>query len=680
MRILFAISSLDTGGAETHLVSLVRALAERGDRITVTSAGGRMVRELTERGIRHVTLPLDDRRPLSILRCTVGLRRLLREESFDLIHAHARIPAFLLSPLARRRGIPLVTTAHAKFKSTPLWRRLSVWGDRCISVSEDLRQHLAEEYGAVPSRVTVIPNGVDTRRFSPSAREGERENRFRLVFASRLDRDCSDLPFALCRLTPRLCRAIPDFSLLICGGGEAFSSLCAVAERINGELGRRVVEAVGRVGEMEEVYRGASAVCGVSRVALEAMACGIPVILGGNEGYFGILTPRDFARAEATNFCCREEAALSDERLFLHVLQMAGMGAERRASLGQALRSMVCERASLDRVAERTREVYAEAMAQRRAGRVEILLAGYYGFGNLGDDALLRAAIARARLAFPERAIGALTARGRRDESSFGVRCISRRRLFATLVALRRADVFVFGGGTLLQDRSSLRSLLYYATLLRLAAHWGADCRLWGNGLSRPEREISRRHMRRALLACSRIECRDRPSAELARQLLGAEEGGRVLLVRDLAEETSPCDGARREFRLRRLFGSEIPAYAVVAVRGKEGEGYRRLMCEWLSVLRGSGVELLFVPMLPREDGEVTEQWRKALSGRVLTGVDEHDLVSLMAGAEVVCGMRLHALVLAGAAGAPFVGFGGEEKIRCFCRERGGVYFTDLYR
>ena len=62
----------------------------------------------------------------------------------------------------------------------------------------------------------------------------------------------------------------------------------------------------------------------------------------------------------------------------------------------------------------------------------------------------------------------------------------------------------------------------------------------------------------------------------------------------------------------------------------------------------------------------------------VAEGVTESDTVGLMRSAKIVCGMRLHALVFAAAADVPFVGVGGDPKIEGFCRENGGLFFTDV--
>ena len=91
---------------------------------------------------------------------------------------------------------------------------------------------------------------------------------------------------------------------------------------------------------------------------------------------------------------------------------------------------------------------------------------GIYGYGNLGDNALLRCAIRRARESLGAGRIRALTADPWRDRVTFGIPCAHRMNIFSIVRELLRADVVVFGGGTLLQDSTSLRSFLYYAFII----------------------------------------------------------------------------------------------------------------------------------------------------------------------------------------------------------------------
>ena len=94
MKILMTTMSFDIGGAETHILELCRELSRRGHDVTVASKGGVFVAPLTESGIRHVTAPLHKKDPASMLRSWRTLDKLIREENFDVIHSHARIPEY----------------------------------------------------------------------------------------------------------------------------------------------------------------------------------------------------------------------------------------------------------------------------------------------------------------------------------------------------------------------------------------------------------------------------------------------------------------------------------------------------------------------------------------------------------------------------------------------------------
>ena len=134
----------------------------------------------------------------------------------------------------------------------------------------------------------------------------------------------------------------------------------------------------------------------------------------------------------------------------------------------RAMRQYAEAHLDVERMADATEAVYARARKSMTRGGDEVLLCGYYGFGNAGDEALLRASIARAREKFGDAGVSVLMPNGRaRDGALFGLKTVSRRNPFAIWRAVRRARVVVFGGGTLLQELTSRRSLWYYTALLR---------------------------------------------------------------------------------------------------------------------------------------------------------------------------------------------------------------------
>ena len=320
MKILMLISALELGGAETHVATLARSLKERGHQVFVASGGGALADELAREGIKQIKLDLSSHSPIKLLFSRLKLNRLQKRYSFDLLHAHSRIAALLAHSVSKRRRIPLVTTVHAKFRTSPLLKRVSRWGTLSISVSEDLKQYLCEEYGVLSDNVYVIPNGIDTDRFSRKQEPSEKE--FRIVFVSRMDKDCSLGAFWLCRIAPMLCKRIVGLRIILCGGGDELESLKKEAQRINKTIGRECVELAGRLDDVRSALEGAHLFVGVSRAALEAMSMELPVVLCGNEGFFGELREDNFMRAMSGNFCARGEKAGSPKELFTEIMKV----------------------------------------------------------------------------------------------------------------------------------------------------------------------------------------------------------------------------------------------------------------------------------------------------------------------------------------------------------------------
>ena len=96
-----ATMGLDIGGAETHIVELAKELKAEGHDIVVASNGGVYVPEIVAAGIRHYQVPMHRRDTGCMLRSRKLLKEIIRTERPDVVHAHARIPAFLCGTLQR---------------------------------------------------------------------------------------------------------------------------------------------------------------------------------------------------------------------------------------------------------------------------------------------------------------------------------------------------------------------------------------------------------------------------------------------------------------------------------------------------------------------------------------------------------------------------------------------------
>jgi len=121
LKILMTTMSMDIGGAETHILELCKLLAKRGHNISLVSNGGVYVSDLEEAGVKHIIAPLHRRDIPSICRSYFVLKRIIKQERPDIVHAHARIPGFICGMIRKTVTLnlsPLLTG----FLSPPAFR------------------------------------------------------------------------------------------------------------------------------------------------------------------------------------------------------------------------------------------------------------------------------------------------------------------------------------------------------------------------------------------------------------------------------------------------------------------------------------------------------------------------------------------------------------------------------
>lgn len=668
MKILMLCDRLALGGAETHIFELCRALMASGHTVLAASAGGEYADALMALGVRHTTLPMTKLSPLSLVLAERGLLRLLLREKPDVVHAHARIPARLAKAPCRRLRIPLVTTAHWVFRADGWRRHLSSWGDITLAVSEDIRAYLLKEYRLPPANVRLTRNGIDTRLFRPKKvkeaalpPEGAR-----VVHISRLDRGRSACAEALLAIAPTLAAEGTCRELLIVGGGDMELALRARADAVNEMLGRPFVRMLGRRREIAPLLAESDVFVGVSRAALEAMATGLPVILAGDEGYGGLLSEGKMAAAATSNFCARGGARLEAQALCKD-LSFLLRNEELCREMGEAGRRFVSRSFSTARMAQDAVFAYRTAKARReseggrrRGGRVgrsskpSFLLSGYYGADNLGDDAILSYLCAR----LCEEGVSQLTVLSRaprKTRARFGVRGVSRTSPVAVYRAMRRANCFLLGGGNLLQNETSDRSLFYYTQLLALARQAGCKNILYGGIGALDER--GRERVRRSLPFLDGALLRTPADMAKLRAL-----GGRMPM------QLLPDGALFLRDMPRRAAGAGAPILLVTLCgRGEDDGAYDAALSLCRRAKEVCDAQILLSGMHKAQDTQALARFAEALGGAEILEVESgEELIAALSTVSLCFSSRLHPLILSAVAGTPAIAWGKSEKIADF--------------
>ncbi|BEL11193.1 D-inositol-3-phosphate glycosyltransferase [Actinoplanes sichuanensis] len=336
----------DAGGMNVYIVEIAKRLAERGVEVEIfTRATAGDLPPVVEMApgvhVRHVTAgPYEglakEELPAQLCAFTNGV---LRAEAahppghYDLLHSHYWLSG-QVGWLARERwGVPHVHTAHtlAKVKNRfiatgdrpePKARvigeeQVVAASDRLVANTDFEAQDLITHYGADPALVSVVPPGVDLRRFRPGptdrARFGLPEHGRIVAFVGRIQPlKAPDV------LIAALAEMSPGTTLVICGGpsGSGLDRPTALIELAAtlGVAGSVVFLPPQTGDDLAALYRAADLVAVPSYnesfglVALEAQACGTPVVaaaVGGlvtaiRDGVSGVLVdghdPRDWAK------------------------------------------------------------------------------------------------------------------------------------------------------------------------------------------------------------------------------------------------------------------------------------------------------------------------------------------------------------------------------------------------
>ncbi len=461
-KILLATMALDIGGAETHVVELAAELKRRGYDVSVTSNGGVYESALEAAGIRHFKLPLHKKS--AMMAAERGLDRLIEQERFDIVHAHARIPAFICGRLKKKHGFGFAVTCHGVYNVSPLWRSMSNWGDLTLGVSCDIKDYLIENYQIPSDNITLTINGIDTRRFSKAAdgaaieRELSLAGTHRIIYVSRIDKECALTAFQLTEAAPKLIERYPDLEMVLVGQGTAFAELSEQVAAFNASVGREVIKLTGARTDIDKFMACGDLFVGVSRSALEAMAAELPVILSGAQGYLGVFDEAVLDASLATNFCCRGCGDSTVEALIRDICDLFDRTPEERAAMGAYNRAVVEREYSISRMAEDAVSLYDALALRRKITPSKVILGGYYGFGNMGDDSLLQLVIERLRETCPDAGITVLSKKPRETAKLFGVRSVNRFNLLAMRREMKRAKVLIYGGGSILQTNSSSKS------------------------------------------------------------------------------------------------------------------------------------------------------------------------------------------------------------------------------
>ncbi|WP_434684064.1 polysaccharide pyruvyl transferase CsaB [Pseudanabaena minima] len=292
------------------------------------------------------------------------------------------------------------------------------------------------------------------------------------------------------------------------------------------------------------------------------------------------------------------------------------------------------------------------------------VLCGYYGMGNGGDEALLATLLQM----LPEDIQPlVLSASPKATENLHQVEASDRYSVFALLNELKRADLFIWGGGSLMQDATSARNPIYYGGLMGLAQGMGLQTIAWAQGVGPLKRKLSKWIARRAFQGCASVSVRDRQSAQLL-----ADWQVESIVAPDpvWALEATPVNMYRDLSKIR---------VAVVLRAHPELTSCRlATITEALQKLQmQTEAHILLIPFQPSQDKAIAQAICDALNekipnhSQIIIQKDPRRLKGIFTGVDLTIAMRLHGLIMAASEGSHCSAISYDPKVSYLMEELG---------
>jgi polysaccharide pyruvyl transferase CsaB len=286
------------------------------------------------------------------------------------------------------------------------------------------------------------------------------------------------------------------------------------------------------------------------------------------------------------------------------------------------------------------------------------VICGYYGQGNAGDEALLMSLLEMLPSSVKPIVI---SSNPQATQNTYEVESFARGSLISLLSSLGKEDIFIWGGGSLMQDVTSIRSPLYYAGLMALAQWRGLKTIAYAQGIGPLNSELTRWLTKQVLTRCDGISVRDQASANL----LKSWNLDCKIAPDPVWALSSQSVASLDNLPSPRIAVSLRPSPLLTSVR------LSKLMEALIDVQETTKAGIFLVPFQESKDVAIAQQIASALKGecQIIKISNPRELKGFFQQVDLVIGMRLHSLIMAASVGCCCFGLSYDPKVANLMKE-----------
>ncbi|MBN2795960.1 MAG: polysaccharide pyruvyl transferase CsaB [Clostridia bacterium] len=298
----------------------------------------------------------------------------------------------------------------------------------------------------------------------------------------------------------------------------------------------------------------------------------------------------------------------------------------------------------------------------------KILISGYYGFGNIGDEAILKTMIDALNQLEHPLSLTVLSNTPEETISHFKINAVNRSKIGPVVKAIRNCDVLISGGGSLLQESTGKLSIFYYLFIYFVAMAYKKKIIVFSQGIGPVYRNISKRLIAYVFNKVHSISVRDRQSKE---ELVAyGVKADKIIVTADpvMAFEQQTL---KPEHFILSNYNHYDPNLKTIgfALKNNKSQDASKAFVEIIRKLKETPCNIVLVPFHFKEDQALIEEIVSELQEEVIAvknrlSVDE--MLNVIQSMDVLVGVRLHALIFAAVVNTPMVGISYDPKIDAF--------------
>lgn len=297
----------------------------------------------------------------------------------------------------------------------------------------------------------------------------------------------------------------------------------------------------------------------------------------------------------------------------------------------------------------------------------KVFICGYYGFHNVGDEAILKAIIDDVKKVKSNIDISVLTYNSQFTKENYEVNPVSRSRIFSIIKTIKNCDLLILGGGSLLQDVTSSKSLIFYLALIFLAKLFGKKVMFYGNGYGPVNRKFNKLLIKSLVSKVDLVTLRDDISREELNNL-GITDN--VEVTADPTFTMKACDSNR----LNEIFSIEkIPTdkelVGISIRRWKNDEKTKEVIASAIDHISELGAKVVLIPMKYPDDLDFSIEVNEMCNTKsfiIENYYKPEEMLGIISKMTMLVGIRLHSLIFAAIENVPMVAIEYDPKVKAF--------------